>query len=846
MARVGVILGIAVFGFVSIAPGQECPEYVESIYVNPWQSSPSRIEVSGAYAFLASSDSVVITDISDLEGPRIVGQIKREVRDFDVSGDYVFYVVIEPAGRGCKGPCPESNGLFITDISDPAHPVPILEGHSLGDAPNRIAASGDTLFVAGTYGLRIIDLIDPANPVEIGILASEWNPSDLVVEGGFAYVVVPRSGLRIIDVSDPANPVEAGFVEAPWEARDLEVSGGFAYVTDGSDGLRIIDVTNPAEPTEVSVLQTGGDALNVSVTGSVAMVGLEYLGVLLADVSDPAKPTWIRLFVTEGPVLDVALRGSEAFVVTGPSNPSVVGEFQVLDLSVPDSPTEHSSFKFRSQVMDVLISDAVLYSATGDSGLYVRDVSNPDEVFERFLDTPGFALGVTLHDDLALVADDHKGLRIIDVSDPTHLVEVGFVDTPGRARRIEVAGDHAFVADGNGGLRIIDVSKPSTPVEVGAVEDLGTVTDVAIEGGYAYVAGGHLVTIDVSDPANPVHLGGSRAGARTVTIEDQLLYLLDSYLCIWDLSDPPALPNLPCALLMGGVPTDITISGDRAYVSTRDGDDPGITAGLEIFDIHDPYYLSRIGTWILEGGAFAVEALNGRIYLATGQPEIVILDSSCLTTYWVEIVTHNSGFHDSEWRSDVLISHEAEHSVGIEFILHTVDGEITTSTSVDAGRQAVFEDIVGLLGYEGMGALEIQATHPITVNSRVYSVSDAGTHGAFLKGYRSSECPGSGKLYGLREVEGKFRTNISVTNTTDETREVWIALYRTDGFMMVRYSIDVGPGMVVQEVRPYEYRRGRSNIDWGFATIDGGEGILACATVIDSRTNDAVIVPLLR
>ena len=341
-------------------------------------------------------------------------------------------------------------------------------------------------------------------------------------------------------------------------------------------------------------------------------------------------------------------------------------------------------------------------------------------------------------------------------------------------------------------------------------------------------------------------LGVSRADARIVAIEEQLLYLLDGDVCIWDLSDPPTLPGHPCARLIGGVPTDITISGDRAYVSTRGWGDPGVTAGLEIFDIHDPYFLSRIGTWTLEGGAIAVEASNGGIYLATGKPEIVILDSRCLTTYWVEIVTHNSGLQGSEWRSDVLISHDAERSVGIEFILHTVDGVFTAETSVDAGRQGVFEDIVGLLGYEGIGALEIQATHPITVMSRVYNVSDTGTHGAFLQGHRSSDCSGNGKLYGLREVEGKYRTNISATNTTDEPREIWITLYRTDGFMMMSYSIDVGPGMVVHDLQPFKYRRCRTNIDWGYAKVEGGKGILACAQVIDSRTNDAVIVPLLR
>jgi len=795
-----------------------------------------------------SAQRVTITDVSNPGGPRIAGSFAAgpSIIDFAVSEGRYFEL-----SKYCR----ESSHwevLNITDVSDPKDPVPLLrgyDGYRFDAFPLAIEVTGNTAFVATENGLDLVDVTDPSSPIEVGSIDRPWVASDLVIEGDFAYVTAPESGLWIIDVSDPAQPVEVSSWVATWKAHDLEVADGFAFVADGDGGLRVIDVTNPADPTEVGVLETEGDALNVAVSGSLATVGLAHPWLIIVDVSDPANPTRERLFVTEGPAVDVALTGSTAFAVIGSSGPSDVGGFQVLGLSIPESPTELSSFEFRSSAMDISVSNAVKYIANGDSGLYVLDESNPDEAVEGFLDTPGFALGVTLHDHFALVADDHKGIRIIDVSDPGDLVEVGFVDTPGQARRVAVAGEHAYVADGDGGLRIVDISLPASPVEIAAIDTQDPAMDVAIAGNYAYVAARYLQIFDVYDPAHPVAVDTSEhIFVRTIAIEDQLLYLVGHHFRIFDITNAPELQLLPETMYwshLGSQAMEITLSGHHAYVATR-RDDHERRAGVVVFDILNPYFPSRVGWWDFEGDGWGVEVSNGRVYLAGGEAGIVILDNRCLTTYWVEIATHTSGFHGSQWRSDVIISHEAERRVAFDFILHTVEGEFTAGASVETGHQGIFNDIVGMLGYEGNGALEIQASHPLTITSRIYSETDPGTYGAFLQGYRSSDCFGSGKLHGLRQVEGEFRTNINVTNTTPEAREVWITLYRTDGSELSRYSVVVEPHMVVQDLQPFKNRAGQPNLGWGFATVYGEEGILACASVIDSRTNDALIVPLVR
>ncbi|GBC79584.1 hypothetical protein HRbin09_00806 [bacterium HR09] len=90
----------------------------------------------------------------------------------------------------------------------------------------------------------------------------------------------------------------------------------------------------------------------------------------------------------------------------------------------------------------------------------------------------------------AYVADEHQGLRIINVSNPATPTEVGFSGTGGYAEDVEVSGNYAYVATGGRGLRIIDVSNPAAPVQTGFYDTPGDALGVAVSGSYAYVADG--------------------------------------------------------------------------------------------------------------------------------------------------------------------------------------------------------------------------------------------------------------------------------------------------------------------------------------------------------------------
>jgi hypothetical protein len=90
-------------------------------------------------------------------------------------------------------------------------------------------------------------------------------------------------------------------------------------------------------------------------------------------------------------------------------------------------------------------------------------------------------------------------LRILDITDPTNPVEIGYWDAPCWAQNVVVAGNYVYVADSEEGLRVIDVSYPALPVEVGYYNTPGSASGVAVAESYAYVADGPYFGIyDVS------------------------------------------------------------------------------------------------------------------------------------------------------------------------------------------------------------------------------------------------------------------------------------------------------------------------------------------------------------
>jgi hypothetical protein len=454
--------------------------------------------------------------------------------------------------------------------------------------------------------------------------------------------------------------------------------------------------------------------------------------------------------------------------------------------------------------------------------------------------------------DLAFVCDTWNGLvHILDLQDPTRITEVGLIDV-GSVWSVEVVPPFAYV--GAMGLSIFDVSDPATPTLAGATTSIEPAKDLSVDLPHVYVANwwNGLQIVDVSDPEHPVVVGGTLEETDDwyrVEASSSYAYMpIGGTMALVDARDPenPVSVGYP----FPGATADVAVEGGTALVTRPDSLD------LAQFDVGRPDAPVLLDTLTISRWDAPV-ALAGDLGLVAGNDSmldvVTLCDSPALDNdVWLEIAAHNDGLEASRWRTDLVVRNTSARGSDLRLILRIDRREYSLNDILDPGEQAVYEDVVGLMDAAGKGTLEVRANQPVAALARLYNLDAEGSFGQIFQGIsregglRSNE---TAWLHGLRQEIGRFRTNISITNTSTSYATVRIALFDGSGAELAAYELPtIRPGTVVQEVEPLATRAGRPNVGWAMAeiTVLDGEGILASASVIDSRTNDPSTVPFWR
>ena len=352
----------------------------------------SDVSVVGEHAYVAAGDGgFQVLNVSDPTEPTLgyTYSTGDEIHAVWSVGDIIY-----SASGG--------NGLEVFDASDPANPV--LIGTAI--VPNAkvvdVAISEQYAYVmARTFewtdeitraGLFVFDISDPAHPREVGFLFRTSHSLTLYDH----YVLL--GGSVIVDVADPTNPVEVGRIPGPG-AKDVVVSDGFCYMAAEDNGLCIADISDPANPEVLSEYmdpsfgeyEPWGGITNISVAGDYAYVvetGLDdlglpimevFFGVLhILDVSDRTDPKPVGAFrLPNGLYLGLVVWNDYAFV-------RVLGSgIRVIDVIDPANPVEAGWYVHQfgwgsmqsGNPNSLYLSDEKVYVANHEAGLYILQMS---------------------------------------------------------------------------------------------------------------------------------------------------------------------------------------------------------------------------------------------------------------------------------------------------------------------------------------------------------------------------------------------------------------------------------------------------------------------------------------
>jgi hypothetical protein len=239
--------------------------------------------------------------------------------------------------------------------------------------------------------------------------------------------------------------------------------------------------------------------------------------------------------------------------------------------------------------------------------------------------------------DLASLASRDDGIAVVDLSDPSTPVVVG--TEPSEAAEAVAMNPGVAYATGEYNLRVVDLGVPSTPTIIGRTEDLW---DTSPYGGQTVVSAGdlvlvgtydHLHLINVAVPAAP-QLTGSvelERGVSGLVIDGHHAFVSSGTdLLTIDLTDP-ANPAIVATLSEAGG-RSMTMIGTALYAG-------GTGYAFRVIDVANPLDLSSIGrytstTW---GVALGLADREGFLLAAGGEG---------LTVFWPQCGTVGVGDAD--------------------------------------------------------------------------------------------------------------------------------------------------------------------------------------------------------
>jgi choice-of-anchor B domain-containing protein len=247
------------------------------------------------------------------------------------------------------------------------------------------------------------------------------------------------NALRVVDVTNPSAPFTASLVPATGtDLKEAKTFGHYAYCVNQNGKLQVIDLADPDSAVTVAEIGDFGGSHNCYIELSRGLLfvcghrNIEAFQVYDLNV-DPVNPPLVARYGHDY-CHDIHVRGDLALVCA-----IADGYFELVDVSNLAAIERISTFTHPGPLAPHAgwFSDDLNYVFTADEAegghLIAWDISNPKAPLPVASYESG--TGTSIHNVLldgnyAYLAYYSEGVRILDVSDPPNMVEVGYIDSP--------------------------------------------------------------------------------------------------------------------------------------------------------------------------------------------------------------------------------------------------------------------------------------------------------------------------------------------------------------------------------------------------------------------------------
>lgn len=553
----------------------------------------------------------------------------------------------------------------IYDMISPTEPD-LVGSFDPSSSPPRFHVVGSTLFALrdrGGSGCRIFDMSTMPEPTPLGIVNT--HTVDIAFKDQYAYLCHEASDIGIYDLSDLANPAFVDFAlrDTPGDAFAVEVIGDSLYVADGHLGMKVMDITDPTKPLLVHVFPVDSGAY------AHHLVQIENTLHLFASnewriyhIGDPANPVLIATnhIPWNGGIPEIL----DGYLVVAASSHGV----WIYDVNEPHNPQLFKVLPASGRSYSVAFGDDYVAIAEGAlARVFDRDLIFREPLLSNTAELDSVSAS-TLSDGLAYTVEFGKGLKLLDISDPSNPVQISALSGPSDASEIVLQGDYAYIAAHSEGLWIVDVSDPAEPVYVGVYDSAGSVRDVVVGHTVAYLAddADGIKIIDIADPVQPTLVSSydTPGRARGLDLVEDKLYIADlnegllildvsdvkdpafigSYVSVGDAHDVVVRNEIAWIAYdergVGGyyvadpdnitgtgrsratsssIATNVEIEGEYLYVGDAFG-------GLDVYDISNPDEYFKISSYWVDGGAVDIGVKDGIAAVSSRNSGLYLVD----------------------------------------------------------------------------------------------------------------------------------------------------------------------------------------------------------------------------